>query len=124
MPDSPSEHPVTDAIAAAPDAARAVLAEWFERARSLVPETTEGTSYGLAALLYRGKALIAITTTAKGYSVYPFSSAVVTAVAAQLGNVPRLKGAVTFTDARSLPTAAFDAMVTSRRAEIDAALDR
>lgn len=124
MPDSPSEHPVTDAIAAAPDAARAVLAEWFERARSIVPETTEGTSYGLAALPYRGKALIAITTTAKGYSVYPFSSAVVTAASAQLGDLPHSKGAVTFTDTRPLPTAAFDTMVAARRAEIDAALER
>lgn len=123
MPDSPSEHPVTDAIAAAPEDARAVLAQWFDRARSLVPETTEGTSYGLAALLYRGKALIAITTTAKGYSVYPFSSAAITAAAPQLGDLPHSKGAVTFTDARPLPTAAFDAMVSARRAEIDAALD-
>lgn len=89
-----------------------------------MPETTEGTSYGLAALLYRGKALIAITTTAKGYSVYPFSPAAIAAAAEQLGDFPRSKGAVTFTDARPLPSAAFDAMVAARRAEIDAALDR
>lgn len=89
-----------------------------------MPETTEGTSYGLAALHYRGKALIAISTTAEGYSVYPFSSAVVTAVAPRLIDVPHSKGAVTFTDARPLPVAAFDAMVAARRAEIDAALDR
>ena len=123
MPDSPSEHPVIDAIAAAPQPASGVLAEWLDRARGLVPETTEGTSYGLAALLYRGKALIAITTTAKGYSIYPFSPAAIKATAEQFGDLPRSEGVVTFTDTLPLPTATFDLIVAARRQEIDAALD-
>ncbi len=124
MPDSPSEHPVTDAIAAAREPSRSILGAWFERARTLVPETTEGSSYGLPALRYRGKALVAITTTAKGYSIYPFSPTAITAAAELLGDLPRSKGAVTFTDAHPLPPTAFDVMVAARRAEIDAALDR
>lgn len=124
MPDSASEHPLTAAIAAAPQPARDVLADWHGRALELEPRATEGVSYGLPALRYRGKALIAVAVTASGYSVYPFSPAVIEAAAPLLGDLKRSKGAVAFTDARPLPRDAFDAMLLARRAEIDAALDR
>lgn len=124
MPDSSSEHPVTDAIAAAPPPARDVLAVWHARALELEPRATEGVSYGMPALRYRGKSLIAVATTVAGYSVYPFSPAAIVVAAPLLGDLKRSKGAVTFTDARPLPREAFDAMLLARRAEIDAALDR
>ncbi|MGO7983751.1 hypothetical protein ACC691_38570, partial [Rhizobium johnstonii] len=34
-----------------------VIAELYERARAIVPESTEGRSYGMAALRYRDKPL-------------------------------------------------------------------
>ncbi len=124
MPDSSSEHPVTDLIAAAPPPARDVLAGWHARALQLEPSATEGVSYGMPALRYRGRPLVAVAATKTGYSLYPFSPAVIEACAEHLEGVARSKGAVTFTDARPLPPAAFDALVLARRAEIDAALDR
>ncbi len=124
MPTEPTDRPVTDAIAALEQPARAVLAGWHARALELEPSTTEGVSYGVPALRHRGRPLIAVAVTAAGYSVYPFSPAAIVASAPLLGDLRRSKGAVAFTDARPLPREAFDALLLARRVEIDAALDR
>ena len=118
-----AEHSVTDAIAALAPPARDVLAGWHARALELEPSATEGSSYGMPALRYRGRPLIAVAVTAAGYSVYPFSPAVINASAHLLVGLKRSKGAVAFTDAHPLPREAFDALVLARRAEIDASLD-
>ncbi|MGY6497293.1 MAG: DUF1801 domain-containing protein [Microcella sp.] len=99
-----------------------IVARLFDRARTLVTDATEGRSYGMRALRYRGRPLVAIAATASGYSVYPFSPAVIDAVASRNVGMAHSKGAVTATDARPLAPEAFDALVLARRAEIDAAL--
>jgi len=114
---------VTDHIAGLGEPARSVLAGLTARARELVPDTVEGVSYGMPALLYRGRGLVAVAVTATGYSLYPFSGQVIAALAGELGDVAHSKGAVQFTDARPLPPAAFDALVLARRTEIDRTLD-
>ncbi len=64
---------VTDYIARLDEPARSVL-EWYRaRAMAVVPEAQEGTSYGMAALRYRGRPLISVVSTKQGYSVFPFS---------------------------------------------------
>lgn len=119
-----TDRPVTDAIAALEQPARDVLAGWHARALELEPPATEGVSYRMPALRYRGRPLVAVAVTAAGYSVYPFSPAAIVASAPLLGDLKRSKGAVAFTDARPLPRETFDALLLARRAEIDAALDR
>lgn len=101
----------------------ATVVAFMQRARELEPASVDGVSYGLPALLYRGKPLVAVAQTAAGFSVYPFSPAVIEAVAPLLGDLKRSKGAIAFTDAHPLPPDAFDALVRTRRAEIDASLD-
>jgi uncharacterized protein YdhG (YjbR/CyaY superfamily) len=118
-----TEHPVTEAIGVLASPAREVLAALHSHALELEPTATESTSYGMPALRYRGRPLLAVAVTAAGYSVYPFSPAVIDAVAPLLGNLKRSKGAIAFTDAQPLPPAAYDALVLGRRAEIDASLD-
>ncbi len=117
-------HPVTDLISGLDEPAPSLLEGLRARALELVPDAVEGVSYGMPALLHRGKGLVAVAVTRAGYSLYPFSGQVITAVAGELEDLPRSKGAVSFTDARPLPPVAFDALVRARRAEIDAALDR
>lgn len=114
---------VTDQIAGLDEPARSVLGGLTARAIELVPDAVEGVSYGMPALLYRDRGLVAVAVTAKGYSLYPFSGQVIAALTDELGDGARTKGAVQFTDARPLPPAAFDALVRARRAEIDATLD-
>jgi uncharacterized protein YdhG (YjbR/CyaY superfamily) len=78
----------------------------------------------MSALRYRGRPLIAVLANAKGYAVYPFSPAVVEVVLATLTGFEATKGGIRFTGSQVIPDTAFDALVTGRRDEIDAALLR
>src|SRR5690348_17484284 len=109
---------VTDYIAGLDEPARSVLERYRARAVAAVPEAEEGTSYGMAALRYRGRPLISVVVTKQGYSVFPFSPAVVESVVAELHGFESTKGGIKFTDARHLPDKAFDALVARRRDEI------
>ena len=115
---------VTDYIAGLEEPARSLLERYRQRAVAVVAEVEEGTSYGIAALRYRGRPLISVVQTRQGYSVFPFSSAVVAGVIAQFDGFDSTKGGIKFTDQRSLPDHAFDVLVARRRDEIDAALTK
>jgi uncharacterized protein YdhG (YjbR/CyaY superfamily) len=115
---------VTDYIAGLDEPARSLLERYRQRAVAVVPEAEEGTSYGMAALRYRDRPLISVVRTKRGYSVFPFSSAVVEGVIAELDGFDSTKGGIKFTDERTLPNKAFDALVALRRDEIDAALSK
>jgi len=113
---------VTDYIAGLDEPGRSVLEHYRARAVAVVPEADEGMSYGMAALRYRGRPLISVVSTKQGYSVFPFSPAVVESVVAEVDGLESTKGGIKFTDQRKLPAKAFDALVKRRRDEIDAAL--
>ncbi|GAB1646724.1 iron chaperone [Krasilnikovia sp. MM14-A1259] len=113
---------VTDYIAGRDEPARSVLERYRLLAMALAPEAEEGTSYGMAALRYRGRPLVSVVSTKQGYSVFPFSADVVAGVVAELDGFDSTKGGIRFTDERHLPDGAFEALVTRRRGEIDAAL--
>lgn len=115
---------VTDYIAGLDEPARSVLERYRARVAAAVPEADEGTSYGMAAMRYRGRPLISVVATKKGYSVYPFSSAVVSSVIAEYGDFESTKGGIKFTDQRRLPDKAFDKLVARRRDEIDTAVGK
>ena len=113
---------VTDYNAGLDEPARSVLERYRARVVVIVPEADEGTSYGMAALRYRGRPLISVVATKQGYSVFPFSPAVVASVVPELDGFDSTKGGIRFTDERLLPDDAFDALVERRRDEIDDAL--
>ncbi len=115
---------VTDYIAGLDEPGRSVLERYRARAVAVVPEAEEGMSYGMAALRYRGRPLISVVSTKQGYSVFPFSPAVVESVVAEFGGFESTKGGIRFTDNRHLPDEAFDTLVARRRDEIDAALSK
>lgn len=115
---------VTEYIASLDEPARARVEGLITRAISAIPGTEEGTSYGMAALRYRGKALLSVLATKQGYSVYPFSSEVVATVLQDLDGIDSTKGGIRFTEEHPLPDSLFDAIVSGRRAEIDASLAR
>lgn len=113
---------VLDYIAQLDEPARSMVQRFFGRATALVPTAEEGASYGMAALRYRGKGLVSVLATRRGYSVFPFSSAVVAHAMPDLDGFESTKGGIRFTDANPIPDDAFDRMVLDRRDEIDAAL--
>ena len=61
------------------------------------PDAEEGTSYGMPALRLGGRPLLGITAAAKHLSVFPFSPAVVEAVAAELVGFSLSRGTIRFT---------------------------
>jgi len=115
---------VTDYIAGLDEPARSMLERYRALAVAVVPEAEEGTSYGMAALRYRGRPLISVVSTKQGYSLFPFSPAVAESVVAEFDGFESTKGGIKFTDKRHLPIKAFDALVARRRNEIDAALSK
>ncbi len=61
-----------------------IIGRIYDIARGVVPDATQGTSYGMPALLHAGKPLISVKRTRKHIGIYPFSAdAVAAAVAAQ-----------------------------------------
>ena len=114
---------LTEYIASLEEPARSVVDGWRSRALEIVPGAEEGKSYGMAALRHRGRPLVSVIPAKTGYTVYPFSADVVEKVMPQLEGFASTKGGIRFTDSMPLPDAAFAALVTARRDEIDAALD-
>jgi uncharacterized protein YdhG (YjbR/CyaY superfamily) len=114
---------LTEYIASLEEPARSVVDGWRVRALQLVPGAEEGKSYGMAALRHRGRPLVSVVLGTAGYTVYPFSADVVEQVLPQLEGFSSTKGGIRFSDSQPLPDAAFAALVTARRDEIDAALN-
>jgi uncharacterized protein YdhG (YjbR/CyaY superfamily) len=115
---------LSDYLAGLDEPARGILTGAVDRARELVPDAEEGSSYGMAALRYRGRPLFAAVETKDHLSVFPFSPAVVDAVAPELAGYSLSKGTIRFSPEQPLPAGVVDRMVELRRAEIDDALDR
>ena len=87
---------VSDYLAGLDEPARGILTGIVDRARELVPDAEEGSSYGMAALRYRGRPLFAAVETKDHLSVFPFSPAVVEAVAPELEGYSLSKGTIRF----------------------------
>lgn len=115
---------VTEYIAGLDEPARSLIQLLADRATALVPDAEEGTSYGMAALRYRGRPLVSVVATRHGYSLFPFSPDVVAHAIPDLPGFESTKGGIRFTDAQPIPDDVFDRIVLDRRDEIDAALSR
>lgn len=100
--------------------ARQIIARGYDIARAVVPGCTEGISYGLPALKLAGKPLVAFTVSTKHCSLFPFSAAVVAAVAAELGEFSLSKGTIRFTPDKPVPDELIERIVRLRAAEIAA----
>jgi uncharacterized protein YdhG (YjbR/CyaY superfamily) len=94
----------------------------FEHIRDLVmemaPEAEQGTSYGMAALRYNQKPLLAFRAARQHLSIFPFSSRVVDAVRDQLTAFELSKGTIRFTAASPLPDKVVRDIVKYRIQEI------
>ena len=109
---------VDEALAALHEPDRDCLQHVVELARSLAPDATEGMSYGMPALKLDGKPLIAAVAAAKHLSIFPFSSAVVEAVAGRLEGYSLSKGTIRFTADHPVPEDVVKDIVRLRMTEI------
>lgn len=115
---------IQDSLDGLDAADRAAIEHVYALARTLVPEAEEGVSYGMAALLYRGRGLVAVRRTKAGLSLYPFSGKVIAAIAEHLAGFEHTTGSIHFDAAHPLPDDVLHRILTVRRAEIDAARSR
>lgn len=99
---------------------RAALERVYAIAREVVPEAEEGTSYAMPALVYRGKGLVSTLRTRKFLSLYPYSGAVVEALATELGEFDTTKGSIHYDAGHQLDDALLRRIIEMRQAEIDA----
>ncbi|WP_157155159.1 iron chaperone [Diaminobutyricimonas sp. LJ205] len=115
---------VSDYLAGLDGAVRGLFERYDALVRSLAPDLTEGMSYGMPALLYRGKGLFAARQTKSHLAVYPFSGEVLPALSAELAGFSTSQGAVQFSLEHPLPDELVRRIVDARMAEIDAQLNR
>ncbi|NIJ14402.1 uncharacterized protein YdhG (YjbR/CyaY superfamily) [Saccharomonospora amisosensis] len=98
----------------------------FERVRdtalTAVPAAEQGKSYGMAALTFRGKPLLAFRAAKQHLSVFPFSGEIVEAVRGRLDGFDCSKGTIRFTAGEPLPDDVVADIVRLRVAEITASL--
>ena len=111
---------VTDYLATLDPDDRAAFARVRDLAVAEAPEATEGTSYGMAALLLGGRPLLGMRAATGHLSVFPFSPQAVAAVAGRLTGFSLSKGTIRFTSAQQLPDDVVRDLVRLRRAEIEA----
>jgi len=109
---------IDEALDALHEPDRGCLQHVVELARSLAPDATEGMSYGMPALKLDGKPLVAAVAAARHLSVFPFSSAVVEAVAGRLEGYSLSKGTIRFTAEHPVPDDVLAEIVRLRMAEI------
>ena len=95
----------------------------FEHVRDVVtgiaPSVSEGTSYGMPALRYRGKPLLGFKAARDHLSVFPFSPQAVDAVRDRLDGFSLSKGTIRFVVVRPIPDDVIADVVRYRIGEID-----
>lgn len=114
---------VTDYLSAREGENRGALERVIDMARELAPDVTEGESYGMPALLYRGKGFVAAIEAKQHLGLYPFSGQVLPGLAEELGDFSWSPGALQFTAAHPVPDHLLLRILTARKEQIDAQLD-
>ena len=110
---------IGDYLAGLPAEQREALQRVVDVAVRTAPDADEGTSYGMPALRLDGRPLLGVRASAKHLSVFPFSPAVVDAVAGELDGFSLSKGTIRFTPGQPLPDGVVERLVRLRRAELE-----
>lgn len=116
---------VTDYLASIDDDAdRAALERVLDIARDVAPQATEGVSYGMPTLLYRGKGYAAAMQTKAHLALYPFSGSVLPVFEADLADFSHSVSALRFSAERPVPAELLRRIFELRTEQIDAQLAR
>lgn len=111
---------VDEYVAGLDEPARSAIAAVYRVARATVPDAVEGRGYGMPALRYRDAALLSVMQAKAHLGLYPFSPAVIAALADELAGFDTAKGTIRFTPQHPLPDDLVERLVSLRRDEIDA----
>ena len=111
---------VSDYLATVEEPHRTALARVYALAAEVVPEAVEGTSYAMAALVYRGKGLVATVRAKKFLSLYPYSGRVLADLAGDLTDFETTSGSLHYSVEHQVPDDLLRRIVELRRDEIEA----
>ncbi|OFI36934.1 hypothetical protein BIU82_10950 [Arthrobacter sp. SW1] len=109
---------VTDYLAGLKAPKRQVLEHIVGIARELAPGVEEGTSYGMPALLLKGKGLLSVLETKKHLALYPYSGKVLAHVAEDLEGFSWSPGTLRFSADNPVPDALVRRILELRLAEL------
>ncbi|MCK8608416.1 iron chaperone [Agromyces sp. C10] len=113
---------VDEYVAGLDEPARSAIAAVYRVARATVPDAVDGQGYGMPALRYRDAALLSVMQAKAHLGLYPFSPAVIAALADELAGFGTAKGTIRFTPQHPLPDDLVERLVSLRRDEIDASV--
>lgn len=112
-------HEVSDYLETLTEPTRGRIAALYDDVRRLAPEATEGVSYGMPSLLYRGKGLFSAMSTKKHIGVYPYGNLGELAADVTEAGLGSTKGAVHLREGEVLPPGLLARLVERRIAQID-----
>lgn len=113
---------VDDFVSKLPAERRTAFQRILSLAEQGAPDAEQGTSYGMPALIYRGRPLLGFAAAKAHLSIFPFSPDVVDGVKDRLDGYSLSKGTVRFSTERPLPDDVVTDVVRLRREEIDESL--
>lgn len=116
---------VDDYLAGLDPESAEIVAGAYAVARKLLPEATEGVSYGMPALIYSGSPLLSVMRAKAHIGIYPYSPAVITEVLDHLPPIRGLtsaKGTIRVPRDAPVPDVLVRYLVLARRDEIDASV--
>lgn len=102
---------------------REAFARVLSAALAEAPEAEQGTSYGMAALIYKRRPLLGFRAAKRHLSVFPFSPAVVESVRDRLTGFELSKGTIRFTVDTPVADDVVRDIVRRRMAEIAGGTD-
>lgn len=96
---------------------KATVAHIYGVVRKLVPEAVAARSYGMPALKYKGKGLVAVMANKRFLSLYPFQA--VDKLNLDLGAFECTSGSIHFSVEHAIPDELLQSIIRTRMEEID-----
>jgi uncharacterized protein YdhG (YjbR/CyaY superfamily) len=112
---------IANYLASIPEPVRSRIAGIYSQARAIVPEATEGISYAMPTLLYRGKGLLAVMSTSHHIGIYPFGNLAELADVATGAGLETTKGSIHLRDGQSLPDGLLEQLLLRQVSRLDRA---
>ncbi len=106
-------------VAALHEPEQSRISEICVAARLLVPGAIEGTSYGMPALLYRGKGLIAVMSMTRHIGIYPFGTIAELSEDVAGHGLEMTTGSIHLGGGQRIPTELLERLLLRRVAQID-----
>lgn len=108
---------IDDYLVGLSDDKKVIIEHMYDVVRQIVPDTTEGLSYSMPCLKYKGKAMVAIMANKNFLSLYPFGS--VKRLGVDVSAFEQTSGSIHFTPDKLISDELLKAIIESRKRQIE-----